>query len=225
MILYIVATPIGNLEDFSPRAERVLREVDIILCEDTRVTKKLLNRFKIEKPLLSFHAQSNEKRMQEIVDALRAGKNCALVSDAGTPGINDPGGKLVERVVRVLGDDIKIIPIPGPSAVATALSAAGFPSERFHYMGFPPNKKGREKFFTQVATTKETIVFLESPHRILKALEQMERSIPEREIVVMRELTKLFETMYRGTPKKVTERIKNDTIKGEFVVVVGPIKK
>lgn len=225
MTLYIVATPIGNLEDFSRRAERILGEVDMVLCEDTRVTKKLLNHFRIEKPTLSFHAHSLEKRLMEVLDLLQEGKKLALVSDAGTPGINDPGGKLVTRVAHEFGNQVKIIPIPGPSTVAAALSVAGFPAERFQYFGFPPHKKGREKFFGQIAHLKETVVFLESPHRIMKALDQLQKLMPNRQIVVMRELTKIYETIYRGTPEEVTGKLKNDMVKGEFVVVVGPDHK
>ncbi|MBI4133721.1 16S rRNA (cytidine(1402)-2'-O)-methyltransferase, partial [Candidatus Uhrbacteria bacterium] len=173
-LLYIVATPIGNLEDTSSRALRILGEVDMIVCEDTRVTKKLLDRYHIHKPLISYHAHSPEKRILEIVDLLKDGKNLALVSDAGTPGINDPGGALVERVVRTCGDTVVIVPLPGPSTVATVLSISGFPAERFVYLGFSPHKKGREKFFREVASRDETVVFLESPYRILKALASLE---------------------------------------------------
>lgn len=221
--LFIVATPIGNLEDISPRAERVLREVDVVICEDTRVTGKLLRHLGIQKQMLSYHARSSTLRSGEIIELLRRGKNLALVSDAGTPAINDPGGKLVARVIRELGASATITPIPGPSAVATALSVAGFPAERFCYLGFPPHKKGRQTFFREIAAMPETVVFLESTHRILKALAALVESIPTREIVVMRELTKLHETIYRGTPTEVTELLKNDTIKGEFVVVIGPL--
>lgn len=223
--LYIVATPIGNLEDISRRALRALGEVDTIICEDTRVTKKLLDRYGIVKPLISYHAQSPERRSHEIIDLLRAGKNLALVSDAGTPGINDPGGKLVERVTRELGEAARIVPIPGPSTVATALSIAGFPAERFIYFGFPPHKKGREKFFRELALHKETLVFLESPYRILKALASLEQFVPGRQIMVARELTKLHETIYRGKPAEVTSALKRDTIKGEFIVVVRSLMR
>jgi 16S rRNA (cytidine1402-2'-O)-methyltransferase len=223
--LYIVATPIGNLGDISHRAARVLGEVDTVVCEDTRVTKKLLNHLKIEKSTLSYHAQSGEKRVLEILDMLRGGEDLAVVSDAGTPGINDPGGKLVARVAKELGDSVAIVPIPGPSAVGTALSVAGFPAEHFVYLGFPPNKKGRNVFFKNAVAHKETVVFLESPYRILKALESLAELMPNRQMVVMRELTKLHETLYRGTVEEVTEQLKNDTVKGEFVVVLAPQKR
>lgn len=221
--LFIVATPIGNLEDLSRRAERILREVDLVVCEDTRVTGKLLHHFGIQKPMLSYHARSSTVRADDIIRELRAGKNLALVSDAGTPGINDPGGKLVELVAREFGRSVAITPIPGSSAVATALSVAGFPAEHFRYLGFPPHKKGRQTFFRDLAAMPETVVFLESTHRILKAMAALIEYQPHRKIAVMRELTKLHETIYRGTPMEVTEALKNDTIKGEFVVVLGPL--
>lgn len=218
--LYIVATPIGNLEDFSYRAKRILGEVDLIVCEDTRVTAKLLAKYDIQKPLLSYHTQSVEKRTQQIINLLSDGKNLALVTDAGTPAINDPGGKLVERVRDQLKNSVVIVPVPGPSAVIAALSVSGFPADRFSYLGFPPNKKGREKFFREVAETNETVVFLESTYRIIKALGSLKALIGGRQIMVGRELTKVFETIYRGSAAEVTEALKRDKIKGEFVVVV-----
>ncbi len=223
--IYIVATPLGNLEDFSRRAERILREVDLILSEDTRVTRKLLRHFEIQKPLLPYHVQSPARRTQEILDLLAQGKNLALVSDAGTPGINDPGGALIAAVVRRFGHQVKIAPIPGPSIVAAALSVSGFPAEHFTYLGFPPHRKGREKFFRRLAELKETVVFLESPYRILKALASLEELMPDRELMIGRELTKIYETIYRGQPKEVTDRLKSGMIKGELVVVLAPLKK
>lgn len=220
MTLYIVATPIGNLEDISARALRILKEVDLIICEDTRVTKKLLDHYEISRPLLSYHVQSPERRTKEIVDLLRQGKNLALVSDAGTPGINDPGGKLVWQVAQEFGEAVKIIPIPGPASVAAILSISGFPAECFTYLGFPPHKKGREKFFREVAAYEETVVFLESPHRIIKALSSLVNLMPENQIMVARELTKLYETTYRGTVREVMDKLSRDTVKGEFIVVV-----
>ena len=224
MKLYIVTTPIGNLEDFSPRAQRILNEVDFIACEDTRVTKKLTDHFNIQKSLISFHAQSSAVKMKEILDLLQEGNDLALVSDAGTPGINDPGGKLIEEALKLFGDEISIIPIPGPSALTTILSISGFPAELFTYLGFPPNKKGREKFFKNIVQTEETVVFLESTYRIIKALETLKELMPNRKIVVGRELTKLYESVYRGTSEEVLEKIKKGSTKGEFVVVLSPIK-
>lgn len=218
--LYIVATPIGNLEDVSPRALRTLREVDAILCEDTRVTSKLLARFEIRKTLIAFHQHSNTKRFDEILTHLGAGKNIALVTDAGTPGISDPGGLLVEAVVEHLGDAVTITPIPGPSAVITALSISGLPADEFLFLGFPPHKNGRKTFFDKLALEERTVVFYESTHRIMKALAELDVRLPDRKIVVCRELTKLHETIYRGTPSEVTAALERSSIKGEFVIVL-----
>lgn len=168
--LFIVATPIGNLEDISFRAVRILQEADLILCEDTRVTKKLLDRYAIKKPLQSYHQHSKLAKTEYIVDMLASGKNMALVSDAGTPGISDPGGLLVEAVVKRLGDEVTIVPIPGANAALAALSVSGFPTDRFIFLGFPPHKKGRKTFFEEVAALRETAVLYESKHRIEKAL-------------------------------------------------------
>ncbi|NQU83310.1 MAG: 16S rRNA (cytidine(1402)-2'-O)-methyltransferase [Parcubacteria group bacterium] len=221
--LYIVATPIGNLEDITLRALRILREVDLILCEDTRVTKRLLDKYEIDKPTLSYHQHSKLSKVEKIIGELQAGKNIALVSDAGTPGISDPGNKLVEEVVDVLGDQVQVIPIPGPCAAISALSASGFPTDKFIFLGFPPHKKGRETFFKNLAEEKRTVVFYESTHRIIKCLEQLGQYLePNRKIVVCRELTKMFETIYRGTISDVQNQLENDKIKGEFAIVVSP---
>lgn len=218
--LYIIATPIGNLEDITFRAVRILKEVDFILCEDTRQTRKLLDKYDIKKATLSYHEHSKLQRIEKIVDLLRNGKNLALVSDAGTPAISDPGGKLVEEVLRTLGGEVKIIPIPGPSAVAAAASISGFPTDKFLFLGFPPHKKGRNKFFQKIVESELTTIFYESTYRILKSLEELRAAAGEREIVVCRELTKMFETIYRGTVSEVIEKLKLDTTKGEFAIVV-----
>ncbi len=218
--LYIIATPIGNLEDITFRAVRILKEVDFILCEDTRQTRKLLDKYDIKKATLSYHEHSKLQRIEKIVDLLRNGKNLALVSDAGTPAISDPGGKLVEEVLRTLPDEVKIIPIPGPSAVAAAASISGFPTDKFLFLGFPPHKKGRNKFFQKIVESEFTTIFYESTYRILKSLEELRAAAGEREIVVCRELTKMFETTYRGTVSEVIEKLKADTTKGEFAIVV-----
>ena len=218
--LYVLATPIGNLSDTSDRAKSTLSEVDAILCEDTRVTSKLLAVFGIQKPLLSYHQHSDENRIQEIIRRLIEGESFALVTDAGTPGISDPGGKLVEAVVKELGSEVIIHPIPGPCAAITALSVSGFPTDAFFFYGFPPQKKGRAAYFAKVAATDETVVFYESTHRIEKTMEQLAEAIGGRPIMVGRELTKLHETLYRGTSKEVTESMKLGSMKGEFVVVV-----
>ncbi|OGL99313.1 16S rRNA (cytidine(1402)-2'-O)-methyltransferase [Candidatus Uhrbacteria bacterium RIFOXYB2_FULL_57_15] len=219
--LYVVATPIGNLSDLSARARETLGLVDAILCEDTRVSSKLLAAFGIQKTLVAYHQHSDMKRMKEIVAMLRDGKSLALVTDAGTPAISDPGGILVETVIRE-SPDTAIIPIPGPSAVIAALSVSGFPCDEFVFLGFPPHKKGRQTFFKRLATMESTVAFYESTHRIEKTLAEIAASVGNRELVVCRELTKLHETTYRGTANEVTELIRSTSIKGEFVIVLGP---
>jgi 16S rRNA (cytidine1402-2'-O)-methyltransferase len=172
-ILYIVATPIGNLKDLTFRALEVLREVDLILCEDTRQTIKLLNHYAISKPLVSYFQHSKLSKVEFIIGELRLGKKIALVTDAGTPGISDPGGILVKEVIESLSDQVKVVPIPGPNAAIAALSISGFPTDKFVFMGFPPHKKGRNKFFDEVVNAKHTVVFYESTHRILKSLKEL----------------------------------------------------
>jgi len=215
---FIVATPIGNLGDMSERAIATLRDVDLILCEDTRVTKKLLDYYSIKTRTQSYHQHSKISKIDQIKEMVRDGKNIALVSDAGTPGISDPGGKLVQELVKEFGDEIKTIPIPGPSAVTALLSASGLPSDKFIFMGFPPHKKGRQKFFKELADQKYTVVIYESPHRILKTLDELASIIANRQIAVGRELTKKFETIYYGTADKVKNQVKE---KGEFVIAIS----
>ncbi|MAF20645.1 MAG: 16S rRNA (cytidine(1402)-2'-O)-methyltransferase [Parcubacteria group bacterium] len=220
--LYVIATPIGHLEDISFRALRILKEADLILCEDTRVTRKLLNHYQISKPTISYHQHSRLTKLKYISGQLEQDKKLALVSDAGTPLISDPGAKLISYLIERLSN-LKIIPVPGPSALATILSIAGFPVDRFTFLGFPPNKKKRKKFFQGVINSKYPVIFYESPHRIIKSLEELDElraTKYELRIVVGRELTKKFETIYRGNVKQVIEQIKKDKIKGEFVVVV-----
>lgn len=217
---YVIATPIGNLEDISLRALRILKEVDFILCEDTRQTQKLLQRYKIKAKTISYHQHSKLTKVNQIKELVRDNKNLALVSDAGTPGISDPGGKLIAELVKDFAD-IKIIPVPGACAAITALSVSGFPADKFVFMGFPPHKKGRQKFWKNLATQEYTAVFYESTHRILKSLDELGLEIGAREIVAGRELTKKFETIYRGSAAEVKDRIKNSSIKGEFAVIVS----
>lgn len=222
--LYIVATPIGNLEDISKRALRTLAEVDLILCEDTRVTKKLLDHYRIKTPTLSYHQHSELQKIERIVNFLREGKKLALVSDAGTPGISDPGNLLIKEVTNRLGNEVKIVPLPGPSAVITAASISAFPMDKFLFLGFPPAKKKRKKFFEEIINAKYPAIFYESPYRIIKTLKELgleaETYNLETKIVTCRELTKKFETIYRGTIEGVIKQIEKDTIKGEFVVIV-----
>ena len=219
-IFYIVATPIGNLEDISKRALRILSEVDLILCEDTRKTKRLLDFYNIKKQTLSYHQHSKLKKIDYIVDLLKIGKNLALVSDAGTPGISDPGNSLVEEAIKRLEDKVKVVPVPGASAVIAAASVSGFPTDKFLFSGFPPVKKKRKKFFEEVTGSKYPVIFYESPYRILKTLAELKEIDSKLKIVVGRELTKKFETIYRGDIGKVIKDIQNDKIKGEFVVIV-----
>lgn len=228
MILYVVATPIGNLDDASTRALKTLQSVDAIFCEDTRVTAKLLAHFDFKKPLFAYHQHSPEQVVAQIADSLREGMTLALVSDAGTPGINDPGGRLIAQLLELL-PGVRVVPIPGPNAAVTALSVSGFPADRWQYYGFVPHKKGRQTLFRELAGYSDTAVLYESKHRIAKTLEQLEMALaaagtPGRQVMVGRELTKQFETLYRGTAAQVRAAVAADKGLGEFVVVIGPTK-
>ena len=222
-MLYVVATPIGNLDDFSMRAVSTLRSVDFIFAEDTRVTRVLLEKYNIQKHIISYHQHSDEKKIREIISLLTEGKDIALVTDAGTPGISDPGNHLISQILEEL-PELKIIPIPGPSALISALSISGFPTDKFVFLGFPPHKKGRQTFFKKIYEINETIAFYESKHRILKAMTELDTlsQLGYREIMVARELTKQFESVYRGTVQDVIKKLKSheDNQLGEFVVVI-----
>lgn len=224
--LYIVGTPIGNLADITYRAVETLKAVDLILCEDTRTTGILLKHYSITTPTKSFHSHSKLSRVEDIKDMIAAGKNLALVSDAGTPCISDPGVVLVAELRKTFGEEVIVSPIPGPSALISAVSASGIPSHEFTWLGFVPHKKGRETFFKTVAETEHTVVFYESVHRILKTLESLAESVPDRPITVARELTKMFETVTTKTAAEHLEfyEFHPDTVRGEFVVIVGPHK-
>lgn len=213
--LYIIATPIGNLGDITNRALDVLKGVDLILCEDTRVTRKLLDHYQIKTSVESYHQHSKINKINKIIDLLKQGRNLALVSDSGTPGISDPGNKLIEQIKGLA----EIIPIPGSSAITAVASISGFPMDKFVFLGFPPHKKGRQKFFKELAEQKYPVIIYESPHRIIKTLKQLEE-VGKFEIVVGRELTKKFETIYRG---KISEVINQIEPRGEFVIVVRKI--
>lgn len=218
--LFVVGTPIGNLEDITLRALRVLREVDVIACEDTRVTSKLLAHYEIRRPLIACHEHSRESVYAGLVERLRRGESVAYASDAGTPGVNDPGGKLVEAVLR---SGLSIVPIPGSSAITTAISVCGFAMDEFVYLGFVPHKRGREKMFREIAERSTPSVFFESTHRIQKTLTALASHLtPERQILVARELTKIHETLYRGTIDEVQKALQATSTKGEFVVIIGP---
>ncbi len=227
--LYIVATPIGNLEDITLRALRILKEVDLVLCEDTRVTKKLLSHFDIHVPTQSFHAHSTLSKVDQIIEMLRDGKNIALVTDAGTPAISDPGSLLVMKVREEMSqDEVKIVAVPGPSAIVAALSIAGIPSGDFVFLGFLPHKKGRETLFKEIADTSRAVVFYESPHRILKTLNSLVQHVsvtqPTRKVSIGRELTKVFEEVLEGTPEELLKVFESNPEKerGEFVVILWP---
>ncbi|MBU1045659.1 16S rRNA (cytidine(1402)-2'-O)-methyltransferase [Patescibacteria group bacterium] len=222
---FVVATPIGNLQDISFRALEALKRADFILCEDTRVSQKLLNHFKISKPLISYHQHSKLAKMELVVGLLKKGKNIALISDAGTPGISDPGNQLIKEIIQVLGESVNIIPIPGPTALATIASVAAISMDKFLFMGFPPQKKRRNNYFKEIVDSKYSVIFYESPYRIIKSLKQLQELDPEIEAIAGRELTKKFETIYRGGIDKVTEKIEKDKIKGEFVVVIRRNKR
>lgn len=220
-ILYIVGTPIGNLEDLTFRALRILKEVDAVACEDSRVSRQLLTHFQISKPTIAVHQHSQISRLEEIVRRLSNGQSVAYLTDAGTPTISDPGGRLIAFIVERLGTSVQIIPIPGPSALTAALSVCGFPADEFVFLGFPPHKKGRRSFFDELVKIERTVVFFESKHRILKSLSEIAVRVPARQIMIGRELTKLYETIYRGTIPEVTKQLEQDTLKGEFVIVLS----
>ncbi len=222
--LYVVATPIGNLEDITLRAIRILNEVDAILCEDTRVTAKLLSKYEIKKSLIRYDAHSTDTTLKRIFTLIEDGKSLALVSDAGTPSISDPGSHLVQKLREHFSEeDLSIVAIPGASALTSALSISGIPSSEFLFLGFLPHKKGRETIFKEIVETKRPVVFYESPHRILKALQSLNKFCPERRIVIGRELTKIHEEMLSGTAEELMIFFdKNkDKVRGEFVVIVS----
>lgn len=218
--LYIVATPIGNLGDITARALETLKTVDFVLCEDTRVTQKLLTHFGINTPTISYHHHSDERKVGEIIKLLEEGKNLALVTDAGTPGISDPGNQLVHAITMKQSNNVSITSAPGPSAVITALSISGFPTDKFLFMGFPPHKNGRKKYFEEVVQAKYTVALYESCHRIKKTLRELSAVLdPSKQVCVCRELTKKFETIYRGS---IIEILNMDIKeKGEFVVIIS----
>lgn len=221
MKLYIVATPIGNLQDITLRALEILKSVDFVFCEDTRVTKNLLNHYKINTNLESYHKFSDKNKENRIVELLKSGKNIAYVSDAGTPGISDPGEELVKIVTGEFNENI-IESIPGASSLITALSVSGFNCDRFNFLGFLPHKKGKETILKEIIESRTTIIFFESTHRIIKTLEKLkELGFQEsRKLVVARELTKKFETIYRGNLVSVLNDLKGGVSKGEFVVII-----
>lgn len=218
-MLYIVSTPIWNLEDITYRAVRTLWEVDLVACEDTRTSATLLNHYNIKKSLISFHSHSGVAKTDKIIAELKSGKNVALISDAGTPGISDPGYALIKEALE---NDIEVVPIPGVTACITALSASGMPSNHFLYLGFLPIKKGRQTMLKKLQNKEETVVIYESVHRIVRTLEDfIEYFWADTQIVVARELTKKFEEFKRGTIQEIFDyfNTNKDKVKGEFVII------
>jgi 16S rRNA (cytidine1402-2'-O)-methyltransferase len=224
-VLYIIATPIGNLGDITLRALEILRSIDFIVAEDTRTTQKLLNHYSISKPLISYHKYSENAKIAEIKNLLQQGKKLALVSDAGTPGISDPGEFLIKKITEEI-PEARIIPIPGPSALIAAASVCGFPMDKFLFLGYPPLKK-KKTFWAQAKNSAYPFIIYEAPHHILKTLKELEVIVgEEREIFIAKELTKIFEKFYRGKTKDVMEALEKDpkSSKGEYVIIVNQFK-
>jgi len=222
-LIYLIPTPIGNLEDITLRAIRLLKEVDLILAEDTRVSIKLLKHFAIGTPLQSFHMHNEHKKVETVVEQLKNGKTVALISDAGTPGISDPGFLLVREALK---EGVEVQCLPGPTALIPALVQSGIPCERFVFEGFLPPKKGRQTRLEQMALETRTQVFYESPHKLLKTLEQLVTYFgADRSIAVVREISKLYESTFRGTAQEGLDFFEAHPPKGEFVIVVEGIKK
>ncbi len=217
--LFVVSTPIGNLNDITLRAIETLKQVDFIACEDTRVTIKLLSHYEIKKELTSLNAVNESTKINFIIEKILSGKNCALVSDAGTPGISDPGNRLINSAGE---NGITIVPVPGPSALLAALTISGLPTNSFVFEGFIPLKKGRQKKLLELSNEERTIVIYESVYRIEKLLTELNEYMPGREIVVCRELTKMFEEMWNGKPSELLNVLSTKNIKGEFVIVIAP---
>jgi 16S rRNA (cytidine1402-2'-O)-methyltransferase len=216
--LYLVGTPIGNLEDISLRALRILREIPLIAAEDTRVTSRILKRYKIETPLTSYHEHNKLDKLSELLTHLE-NKDLALVSDAGMPGLSDPGFELVQAAAEL---GIQVVPIPGPSAVISALVVSGLPTDRFIYLGFLPRRPtARRQILQEVAQQRETLVAYESPHRLLDALKDIERTMGERPLAVARELTKLHEEIVRGKPAELLQHFSERRPRGEITLVIG----
>jgi 16S rRNA (cytidine1402-2'-O)-methyltransferase len=218
--LYLVATPIGNLEDITLRALRVLKECDVVAAEDTRHSGQLLKHFNISKPLLSYFQFNEARRSEEIIERLRRGEKVALVTDAGSPGISDPGERVVKAAIAA---GFRVESVPGPSALVAALTASGLPADEFHFIGFLPHKSGqRRNKLESLKVFAGTLVLYESPYRVQKLLGELSEVFPERQIVLARELTKKFEEFLRGKPPELLALAQNRSLKGEFVVLIGP---
>ena len=217
-LIHIIPTPIGNLEDITLRAIRILKEVDLILAEDTRVTKKLLSHYNIKNKMLSYHAFNEHKILNKIIDKIHTGIKIGVVSDAGTPGISDPGFLLIRECLR---QGIEINCLPGPTACVPALIQAGLPCDRFIFEGFLPIKKGRKNRLKTISNEDRTIVLYESPHRILKTLHELSQYCPQKNIVVLKELTKIHEKTYRGEINNIINDISKSKLKGEFIIILN----
>lgn len=218
----VIATPIGNLEDITLRAIRKLTECDAVFCEDTRVAHKLLSKYEIQKPLMRLDGHTEVARARDLVTLLEEGKHAVFISDAGTPGISDPGSRIV-AIVRETLPDVKIETIPGPSALAALIAIAGVPLDTFTFYGFLPHKKGRHTLIKKIIADENAAILYESPHRIMKLLDALFAEAPERTIVVGRELTKLFEEVRVGTVADVRDYFSKKSIRGEFVVIVAGV--
>lgn len=214
--LYIIATPIGNLEDITLRAIRILKEVDLIAAEDTRHTLKLLNHLEISKPLISYHRHNEEIRTEELIKELKTGKNIGLVSDAGTPGICDPGEEIIKKCIE---ESIKIVPIPGACAMINAVITSGISTKEFIFLGFLPlNKKSRKEKLEEIKNANKTIILYEAPHKLKSTLNDLSLILEDRSVVLARELTKIHEEYIRGTVKELME--KTDNLKGEMILII-----
>ncbi|MGA9117431.1 MAG: 16S rRNA (cytidine(1402)-2'-O)-methyltransferase [Bacteroidota bacterium] len=216
--LYVVSTPIGNLEDVTLRAVRVLGGVDVVAAEDTRTTRILLDHLGLRTPLVSYHARNEERRSPSLLRRLRAGERIALVTDAGTPGVSDPAFVLIRAALE---EGLRVVPVPGPSAVLAALVAGGVPFDRFVFEGFLPVKKGRSSKLARLRSERRTVVLFESPHRILRTLQDLLREVGDRPAAVARELTKKFEEVERGLLSEVLERVRRREPRGEYVIILG----
>ena len=217
-VLYMVSTPIGNLEDITLRALRILKEVSLIAAEDTRLTRKLLTHYDISTPTVSYYEHNRFTRIPKIIDHLNTGKDVAVVTDAGTPGISDPAYKLIRAAIE---SGNRIEAIPGPSASITALTASGLPTDRFIFEGFLPHKKGRKAKLTRLSAIEATVIFYESPKRIVRTLKDILEFMGDRPAVIGRELTKLHEEMIRGNVSKLLYHFTQKTPRGEFVIMIG----
>lgn len=220
MKLYVVSTPIGNLKDITLRALEILNQVDFIICEDTRTSSHLLNHYQIKKELISLNAFNESNKISSIINRILTNQSAALISDAGTPTISDPGVRLISSCIE---KDIEVVSIPGATALIAALSISGLPTDSFVFEGFIPQKKGRQSKLKELASDPRTIILYESMYRIEKLLTELAEYLPDRFIVVCREITKKFEETWRGFPNEILKDLNQKTIKGEFVVIISPL--